>query len=156
VASYRAGSRDGDLQAAGVDRAAVPPEVDLDMVRDAAYQMASVAVVQRESADRAKDLIRRARNSGQRTVTIWSEGERELWPPYRRVEMSLSTGRAVSVVTETDPDSLQPRFALEALALDPETGELADDEPLVPRREFSDPRAFQAAAHELRRALLST
>jgi hypothetical protein len=89
-------------------------------------------------------------------VTIWSEGEQELWPPYRRVEMSLASGRAVAVSTSVDPETMTPRFALEALELDPETGEAAGAEPIAPRREFTDPAEWRAAARELRRALLTT
>ena len=86
---------------------------------------------------------------------IWSEGERELWPPYRRVEMSVSTGNAVAVTTVMDPDTMMPRYALEALVLDPESGEaLPDEEPLSPRREFTDPDEWRAAAEALRAALL--
>ena len=35
--------------------------------------------------------------------SIWSEGEQELWPPYRRVEMSLASGRAVAVRDRAGP-----------------------------------------------------
>jgi len=54
-----------------------------------------------------------------------------------------------------DPDTMMPRYALEALALDPESGEaLPDEEPLSPRREFTDPDEWRAAAEALRAALL--
>ena len=44
-----------------------------------------------------------------------------------------------------------------ALALDPENGEaLADEEPLAPRREFTDPDEWRTAAESLRRSLLTT
>jgi hypothetical protein len=89
-------------------------------------------------------------------VTIWSEGEQELWPPYRRVEMSLASGRAVAVSTMMDPETMMPRFALEGLELDPATGEAASSDPIAPRREFADADEWRAAATELRRALLTT
>ena len=56
-----------------------------------------------------------------------------------------------------DPDTMMPRYAVEALALDPESGEaLADEEPLAPRREFTDPDEWRSAAESLRRSLLTT
>jgi hypothetical protein len=70
--------------------------------------------------------------------------------------MSVSTGNAVAVTTVMDPDTMMPRYALEAFALDPESGEaLADEEPLSPRREFTDPDEWRAAAQALRAVLLS-
>ena len=49
-----------------------------DMVRDAAYQVRMRELVQREAAERTETSIRRARAAGQRTVILWSVGEREL------------------------------------------------------------------------------
>ena len=89
-------------------------------------------------------------------MTIWSEGQQEMWPPYRRVEMSLASGLAVAVSTTMDPETMMPRFALEGLELDPATGEAADAEPIAPRREFTDPDEWRAAAQELRRAILTS
>jgi hypothetical protein len=55
-----------------------------------------------------------------------------------------------------DPDTMMPRYAVEGIALDPETGEALDEGPLAPRREFTDPDQWRAAADDLRRHLLST
>jgi hypothetical protein len=156
VTTYRATPRDTELEQAGVERRAVPPEVDLDLVRDAAYAVRHRELTQRESTEQAQVLIRRARTAGERTVTIWARGDRDLWPPYRRVEMSLDNGHAVSVTTEMDPDTMMPRYAVEGLVLDPETGEAADEPPLAPRREFSDAEAWRSAAEDLRKAFFMT
>jgi hypothetical protein len=156
VVTYRTAVRDAELADAGVAVSEVSPEIDRDLVRDAAYAARARELRQRSAAERAEAAIRRARAAGDPTVTIWSEGERELWPPYRRVEMALASGRAVVVSTTVDAETMAPRFALEAVELDPETGAAAGAEPLAPRREFSDPDEWRAAARELRRALLST
>lgn len=156
VVTYRTSVRDAELADAGVSTAQVSPEIDLDLVRDAAYQMRSRELAQRAAVERTETAIRRARAGGRPTATIWSEGENELWPPYRRVEMALGTGHAVAVWVQMDPDTMTPRYVLEGLDLDPETGGVASDEPLVPRREFSDPDLWRAAADELRRNLLTT
>jgi regulator of protease activity HflC (stomatin/prohibitin superfamily) len=155
VVTYGTSVRDVELADAGVSREEVSPEIDLDLVRDAAYQMRARELTQRESAERTETAIRRARAAGEVTATIWSEGEREAWPPYRRVEMSLSTGRAVAVSTHMDPDTMTPRFAVEALELDPETGEAASSEPLAPRLEFENLDEWRATAEQLRQSLLT-
>jgi hypothetical protein len=156
VVTYRTAVRDAELADAGVAVAEIPPEVDRDLVRDAAYQVRSRELLQRAAVERTETAIRRARAAGEATVTIWSEGEQELWPPYRRVEMSLASGRAVAVSTMMDPETMMPRFALEGLELDPATGEAASSDPIAPRREFADADEWRAAATELRRALLTT
>lgn len=156
VVTHRTALRDVELADAGVDVSDVSPEIDRDLVRDAAYAARARELRQRSAAERTETAIRRARAAGEATVTIWSEGERELWPPYRRVEMALENGRAVAISTTMDADTMEPRFTLEALRLDPETGAAADADPLAPRREFTDPDEWRAAARELRRALLTT
>jgi hypothetical protein len=156
VVTYRTSVRDAELADAGLTAADIPPEVDRDLVRDAAYQVRARELSQRAATERTETAIRRARAAGEPTATLWSEGERELWPPYRRVEMSLSTGRAVSVSVHMDADTMTPRYVLETLALDPGTGEVVSEEPLVPRREFTDPDEWRAAATELRGRLLTT
>jgi len=156
VVTYRTAVRDAELADAGVAVAEIPPEVDRDLVRDAAYQVRSRELLQRAAAERTETAIRRAKAAGEPTVTIWSEGQQEMWPPYRRVEMSLASGLAVAVSTTMDPETMMPRFALEGLELDPATGEAADAEPIAPRREFTDPDEWRAAAQELRRAILTS
>ena len=156
VVTYRTAVRDAELADAGVAVAEIPPEVDRDLVRDAAYQVRSRELLQRAATERTEAAIRRAKAAGEPTVTIWSEGQQEMWPPYRRVEMSLASGLAVAVSTTMDPETMMPRFALEGLELDPATGEAADAEPIAPRREFTDPDEWRAAARELRRAILTS
>ena len=156
VVTYRTAVRDAELADAGVAVAEIPPEVDRDLVRDAAYQVRSRELLQRAAAERTETAIRRAKAAAEPTVTIWSEGQQEMWPPYRRVEMSLASGLAVAVSTTMDPETMMPRFALEGLELDPATGEAADAEPIAPRREFTDPDEWRAAAQELRRAILTS
>jgi hypothetical protein len=156
IVTFRTADRDAELAAAGVPRHEIAPEIDLDLVREAAYQMRSRELTVRASLERTETSIRRARAAGDLTAVIWSEGEKELWPPYRRVEMSLSSGRAVAVSTLMDPDTMMPRYAVEAIALDPETGEATEGDPLAPRREFTDPDQWRAAAEMLRKELLTS
>jgi hypothetical protein len=156
VITFRESGRDEELAAAGVRLLELSPEIDLDLVRDAAYQVRARELSVRASAERTGSAIRRARAAGDATTVIWAEGEREMWPPYRRVEMSVATGRAVAVSTVMDPDTMMPRYAVEGLALDPETGEALGAEPIAPRREFTDPERWREAADELRRRILST
>ena len=58
VVTYRTADRDdGAADAAGVARRDLPPEIDLDLVRDAAYQMRARELAQRagDRADRDGD-----------------------------------------------------------------------------------------------------
>ncbi len=155
VVSYRTAERDADFAEAGVDLKDLPPEIDLDLVRDAGYQMRSRELSIRAATERTETAIRRAAAAGATTAVIWSEGERDLWPPYRRVEMSLRTGRAVAVSTQMDADTMMPRYALEAIELDPSTGEATTEKPLAPRQEFTDADEWRAAAERLRQSLLT-
>jgi hypothetical protein len=156
VVTYRTTDRDEELEAAGVSRLDLSPEIDFDLVRDAAYQLRLRELLVRSAAERTQTAIRRARAAGEPTAIVWSEGERELWPPYRRVEMSLTSGDAVALTTEMDPDTMMPRYVVEGVALDPETGEARGDEPLRARREFTDPEEWRAAAAALRTDLLTS
>ncbi len=156
VITFRTATRDAELSAAGVRLLDLSPEIDLDLVRDAAYQVRARELSMRASTERTETAIRRARAAGEATAVIWAEGDRELWPPYRRVEMSLRSGRAVAVTTAMDPDTMMPRYAVEGIALDPETGESLAEDPIAPRREFTDPEQWRAAAQALRKDLLTS
>jgi hypothetical protein len=156
VVTYRTADRDEELEAAGVSRLDLSPEIDFDLVRAAAYQMRLRKLGVRSAAERTETAIRRARAAGEPTAFVWGEGERELWPPYRRVEMSLATGNAVAVTTLMDPDTMMPRYAVEGILLDPETGEARGGEALAERREFTDPDEWRAAAAALRTDLLTS
>ncbi len=153
VTSYLASNPAADLEAAGIEHGSMPPELDAGMVRDAAYQVRSRELVQRASQEGAELAIDRARRAGESTAVVWANGDNELMPPYRRVEMSLATGFSVSVSAEYNPDTMQPLYVLEGFQLDPDTG--AGAEPLAPRREFDNSDAWTAAAAELRQALLN-
>ena len=153
VTSYLASNPAADLEAAGIERGEIPPELEIDIVRDAAYQVRSRELVQRASQEGAELAIDRARRAGQSTVVVWANGDNELMPPYRRIEMSLATGFSVAVSAEYNPDTMQPLYVLESFQLDPDTG--AGAEPLAPRREFDNSDAWTAAASELRQALLT-
>ena len=60
----------------------------------------------------------------------------------------------MAVSTEMDPDTMMPRHSLEAIQLDPETGEAVSNEAIVARREFADADEWRAAIDELRRNIL--
>jgi len=153
VTSYLASNPAADLEAAGIERESLPPELEEDLLRDAAYQVRSRELVQRAAQEGSDLAIERARRAGERTATLWTNGDNELKPPYRRVEMSLATGFAVSVSTEYNPDTMQSLYVLEGFQLDPDTG--AGAEPLAPRREFDDAELWRTAAAKLRQSLLN-
>jgi hypothetical protein len=155
VATWRVGDARSDLERAGVDPDGLPVEIDRGLIRDAAYQQRARELEVRAPVEDALRSIRRARSAGEPVVTLWHTGTDELRPPWRRVEMAVSSGRAVVLQTELDPDRMEPLFALEAVQLDPDTGTGVGEEPLSPRREFTDPDLWRAAADQLRAATLT-
>ena len=54
VVTFRTADRDVELEAAGVSRRDLPPEIDLDLVRDAAYQMRSRELSMRAATERTE------------------------------------------------------------------------------------------------------
>jgi hypothetical protein len=156
VATHRAGDPADELREAGIDVEGMPPEIDLVMLRDAGYAVRGRELEQREASEDALRAIQRAARAGEPTAVLWSQGSDERWPPHRRIEMALDTGFAVVETTETSPDTMEPLYVLEAIQLDPETGDQTADAPLAPRREFGDVAERRAAADELRQRLLRT
>jgi hypothetical protein len=156
VATHRAADPAGELGEAGIDVESLPPEIDLVMLRDAAYAVRGRELEQRAASEDAVRAIERASRAGEPTAVIWSRGKDERWPPHRRVEMALATGFAIVETTETSAETMEPLYVLEAVQLDPETGDQAADAPLAPRREFTDLTERRTAADELRQRLLRT
>ena len=75
VTSYLASNPAADFEAAGIGRSQVPPELEDDMLRDAAFQIRSRELTQRaaqESTARAIDL---ARETEAPTAMLWTNGD---------------------------------------------------------------------------------
>ena len=75
----------------------------------------------------------------------WSSGPRASGSSGRRTGGSRCPWPRAApcpLTTELDPERMRPRFALEALQLDPETGEARDEPPLAPRRRVHRPRGL--------------
>lgn len=155
VATYRSTDFDADVAAAGLDAASLSPEINQDLVRQSAYAVRSREIAVEEGAARTAHHLKRAERAGDNTAVLWSEGENPLWPPYRRVEMELASGRAIVTTTELSAETMMPMFTLAAVQLDPATGDSTDEDPLAPERLFDNPDTWQAAASELRVALFT-
>jgi len=154
AATFRSTSFERDAAAAGIQQNEVPPDLNRDLVRGAAYALSAREIASRGTSSDTLRAIQAAKRAGESTATVWSEGDNELWPPYRRVEMSIGTGRAIVSSTELDPETMVSKFFLTAIQLDPVTGASLDEEPLVPETSFTHPEEWHAAAAELRRSVL--
>ena len=154
AATFRSSSFEQDAAAASISTAEVPPDLNRELVRGAAYALSAREIVNRGTTSSALRAIEQARKAGDPTATIWSEGDNELWPPYRRVEMSVTTGKAIVASTELDPETMVSKFFLTAVQLDPDTGESTGDEPLKPETSYTRPEEWHAAAAELRTSIL--
>lgn len=155
VATYRVGDASADFARAEIADDEVPSEIDRDLVRDAAYHHRARALAMRAPVEEAQRLIARARVAGDATAVLWSQGENELAPGYRRVEMSITTGHAVIALTELSSETFQPTFVVEGHLLDPDSGESAGDQPFAPRREFTDPQEWRDAIAALRHTVFT-
>lgn len=156
VTSWRMGDARGDLVAAGVDLPALPPEAELDLIRDAAYQLRARELHGREATEQAERAIDRALAAKQTTVLLWRVGEHEMHPGYRSVEMSLATGEAVWAETLMDADSGEPLFTVQAVRLAADTGEGLDEAPLVEQQTFRSPDDWREALTALRAQILTS
>lgn len=156
VATYRSTDFEQDVAATGLDPASISPEIERDLVRRSGYAVRSREIVLEEGAAQTAHRIRRAERAGEDTAVLWSEGDNPLWPPYRRVEMELATGRAIVITTELSAETMMPMFTLTGVQLDPASGDVAEGEPLAPEQTFDDPDTWRAAASELQRALFTT
>lgn len=143
--------RGAEIAAAAASREGSTEEVpDLEIVAGAAFALRHRELV--AEAER-RDILRRieeARDRNDAWVVLHESGMAEApFPqPYRRVEMRLADGYALSLSAELDSDSGGIVHAVEGLRLDPATGRAAGEADPA-RREFADPEAWRREVRAL-------
>jgi hypothetical protein len=132
--------------------------LDLDMAAGAAFALRYREVKAAAARAAVAARVEEAKAKGESWVVL-QEGSGEQAPdPYAaavssRVEVHVSTGVAIHSFVELDPDTYQPRYGVEAVPLDPVSGELSrDQEAVAMPRTFDDPAAWERAVAALRRA----
>ena len=132
-------------------------ELDLGLVADAGFSLRRREVVTELHRSEAIRRIQAARERGQPWTVLYETGSGFPPLPYRRLEMHVADGVGLHAFIELDPGTGQPVYGLEAVQLDPATGDWDMDAPqLAERRLLSSRQDWERAVDELRRRLFPT
>jgi hypothetical protein len=133
-----------------LDRTRLPTEdIDLGLVIGAAFCMRHREIVAADERRRTFVRIAEARERGDAWVVLHESGSPATMP-FRRLEMRLGDGAAVHLFIEPDPGTGRPVHGLQALRLDPVSGDWSAGTPVEEVRTFEDALAWEQAAEELR------
>ena len=126
-------------------------ELDLGLVADAGFSLRRREVVTELHRSEAIRRIQAARERGQPWTVLYETGSGFPPLPYRRLEMQVADGAGLHAFIELDPGTGQPVYGLEAVQLDPATGDWGMDAPqLAERRLLSSRQDWERAIDELR------
>ncbi|MDP8977226.1 MAG: hypothetical protein M3N17_01320 [Actinomycetota bacterium] len=126
-----------------------PDEVgDAELVGDAAFGLRYGEVREEVRRDEAGRRARAARQAGQEWVVLHETGSPEtaVAAPYRRLEMHLPDGVALHAFIEPHPETMRAVYGVEAVQLDPVSGDLLPASGLPAERETFDAREAWAEA----------
>jgi len=143
-----------------VARAALEEEIpttdlDLGLVADAAFSQRRREVVVEMHRAEAIRRIGAARQEGEPWTVLYETGSGFPPIPYRRLEMRVADGVGIHAFVEQDPDTALPVYGLEAIQLDPETGDWTEGAAqLADRQLFGSRQDWEAAIGELRERLI--
>ena len=133
-------------------------DIDVGLATSAAFALRHREMVGELARGRAMERIQAARQRGEAWVVLYEAGTQGQAPavPYRRLEMHLRGGAGLHVYVEQDIATARPVYGVQAVQLDPHTGDWLNeatvwDEP----RTFDDPEPWQALISELRGRLAS-
>jgi hypothetical protein len=133
-------------------------DIDVGLATSAAFALRHRELVGELARARAMERIQAARQRGEAWVVLYEAGTQGQAPavPYRRLEMHLRGGAGLHVYVEQDIATARPVYGVQAVQLDPHTGDWLNeatvwDEP----RTFDDPEPWQALISELRGRLAS-
>ena len=128
-------------------------DIDVGLATSAAFGLRHREMVGELARGRAIERIRAARQRGEAWVVLYEAGTQGQAPavPYRRLEMHLHGGAGLHVYVEQDIATARPVYGVQAVQLDPHTGDWLNeatvwDEP----RTFDDPEPWRALISELR------
>ncbi len=136
-------------------RAQVATEgLNLELVAEAAFSLRYREVL---AEVRREEVIRRLRAASQQGAE-WAVVQEAVgaagpdMPPYDRLEMHIPSGVGLHSFVELGPEMDRPRFGVEVVGLDPQTGDRVIGAPwLAEPRTFEDRGRWEEAVEELRR-----
>lgn len=141
------------IAARAVERSGVSTQdVDLGLAAAASFALRYRAIVVSIARREALERIRTAAEAGPGWVLVAESGDANTGP-YVRLEMHLPDGNALQASVELDAETGERRFGLEALRLDPPTGERVAAAPTREPRTFDDPTEWDAAMDVLRASI---
>ena len=106
-------------------------EIDLDLVARAALAMRHREVSAAQAARRRLRRVAQAQRSGQSWVVVEEHGDSlgDVFIPYHRLEVEVSSGRTLFVTARADEDFRAVLHAVEQLSLDLTTGAVKECAP---------------------------
>lgn len=109
--------------------------MDAEAARDAAFCQRHRELTRERGKEIARERLERARREGAPWVTLFEDVT-----PFgsHRLEMHVSSGRALHASSQTEPDAMRATYELEVVQLDPRDGAwLVDKPPLMPAQKFT-------------------
>ncbi|CAN5181743.1 hypothetical protein BH20ACT9_BH20ACT9_11360 [soil metagenome] len=110
---------------------------DAELVGDAAFSLRYGEVLEETHRGEAVRRTRAAREAGREWVVLYETGtpETALLAPYRRLEMHLPDGVGLHVFVEPHPETMRAVYGVEAVQLDPASGDWVTESGLPAERE---------------------
>jgi len=127
--------------------------LDYGLATDAAFSLRYREVLGEVAREQAMERVRSARERGEEWVLLHESGTLAHAPavPYRRLEMRLRDGAGLHVFVQQDPATAGPQYGVEAVQLDPHTGDwLTEASPWARSETFGQPEPWRRLVEELR------
>jgi hypothetical protein len=127
--------------------------LDLGLVAGAAFNLRYRDLRATAQREQAKRRIREAAVAGDEWVVLFETGRPDLalFSPYRRLEMRLADGLGVHAWISVDPSTGSPSYAVEAVQLDPATGDWVHEaEPSADSGTYQTRDEWERAVSEMR------
>jgi hypothetical protein len=122
--------------------------MDLGAVRDAAFAHRHRQITRERGKEIARERLEQARRNQDEWVVLFED----VTPlGSQRLEMHVTTGRALHTSSKSELDNPIPSFELEVVQLDPATGAwLVDQAPLMPARTYHSHEEWEARIAQAR------
>lgn len=132
----------------GLALASLPP----DRVAGAGFALRHAALQAQEARQARADLVSTAHASGSEWVVLHESGDllAGFADPYGSTRMHLRSGLAIVAGVLPDPATGATVHTLTVVRLDPDTGDLADDDPGLADMAYSDCASFRSGEIALR------
>jgi hypothetical protein len=142
----------GDLVGAAAGRTGVALEsLAVEQVAGAAFSLRDAALRAEGARSARLRLLQEARENGAEWVVLHETGQlgAGLASPYGLTRMHVPTGVAIVAAVQPDPTTGGALHMLTVVRLDPESGDLVDDDPGLADTAYVDAASFGGAEQAL-------